>query len=74
LYLALAIGIAFVSHQRQRKSFYYAGLVNAGFALYLIADHRQWFDKPSWAVALVVTGLVALAGGFALDALQRRRS
>jgi hypothetical protein len=74
LYLALAIGIAFVSHQRQRKSFYYAGLVNTGFALYLIADHRQWFDKPSWAVALVVTGLVALAGGFALDAIQRRRS
>lgn len=74
LYLALAIGIAFVSHQRQRKSFYYAGLVNSGFALYLIADHRQWFDKPAWAVALVVTGLVALAGGFALDAIQRRRS
>ena len=73
LYLALAIGIALISHQRQRKSFYYAGLVNAGFALYLIADHRQWFDHPAWAVALVVVGLLTLAAGFALDAYQRRQ-
>ena len=73
LYLGLAIGIALVSHQRQRKSFYYAGLVNTGVALFFIADHRQWFDKPSWAIALVIAGLAALAGGFWIDARQRRR-
>ena len=38
LYLGLAIAIALVSHQRQRKSFYYAGLVNTGVALVL---HRR---------------------------------
>jgi serine/threonine protein kinase len=73
LYLGLAIAIALVSHQRQRKSFYYAGLVNTGVALYFIAEHRQWFDKPAWAIALVIAGLVALAAGFLLDARQRRQ-
>lgn len=74
LYLGLAIAIALVSHQRQRKSFYYAGLVNTGVALVFIADHRHWFDKPGWAIALVIAGLVALAAGFLLDARQRRKA
>jgi hypothetical protein len=74
LYLGLAIAIALVSHQRQRKSFYYAGLVNTGVALVFIADHRHWFDKPAWAIALVIAGLVALAAGFLLDARQRRKA
>ncbi|HKW02993.1 MAG TPA: protein kinase [Vicinamibacterales bacterium] len=74
LYLALAIGIALISHQRQRRSFYYAGVVNTGVALYFIADHRQWFDKPAWAVALVVAGLAALGAGLLLDTRQRRQS
>jgi hypothetical protein len=73
LYLALAIGIAILSQARQRKSFYYAGLVNTGVALYLIALRQQWFDKPSWAIALITTGLVTLAGGFLLGAATRRR-
>jgi len=72
LYLMLAVAIALLSHQRQRKSFYYAGLVNTGVALYLIALRQHWYDKPSWAVALVTTGLVTLIGGFLLDARQRR--
>jgi hypothetical protein len=74
LYLGLAIAIALVSHQRQRKSFYYAGLVNTGVALFFIANHRQWFDEPAWAVALIVAGLAVLAGGFWIDARQRRRA
>jgi serine/threonine protein kinase len=73
LYLFLAIGVALISHQRQRRSFYYAGVVNTGIALYFIADHRQWFDKPAWAVALVMAGLAALGGGFLLDTRQRRQ-
>ena len=72
LYLGLAVGIAVLSHQRQRKSFYYAGLLNSGVALYLIALRNEWFDRPGWAIALVVVGLAALAGGFVLDARQRR--
>ena len=74
LYLGLAIAIALVSHQRQRKSFYYAGIVNSGVALFFIANHRDWFAKPAWAVALIVTGLAALAGGFWIDARHRRRA
>jgi serine/threonine protein kinase len=70
-YLALAIAIALLSHRRQRRSFYYAGLINTGFALYYIADHNDWFDEPLWAMAVVGAGLAALAAGFLLD---RRRS
>jgi hypothetical protein len=74
LYLALAITIALLSHVRQRKSFYYAGLLNTGIALYLIADHQQWFDQPLWAIVVIGCGLVALAAGFALDRRHRVRS
>jgi len=72
-YLALAVGIAVLSHARQRKAFYYAGLVNSSWALWLIADHHQWFDQPRWAIALVALGLAALAAGFALAARERTR-
>lgn len=61
------------SHARQRKSFYYAGLLNTGVGLYLVADHQRWFDKPPWAIALIAAGLAALAIGFALDRRQRAR-
>jgi hypothetical protein len=71
LYLALALAIVLLSHARQRKSFYYAGLLNTGAGLYLIADHQKWFNNPSWAIVLIVCGLAALAGGFALDVRQR---
>ncbi len=72
LYLALSIAIALVSQQRQRKSFYYAGLLNAGVALYLIADRYQWFDRIGWALAVVAAGLVALSAGWLLDVRRRR--
>ena len=72
-YLALAVAIALLSHRRQRKGFYYAGLVNSGFAFWMIFDHYKWFDKPAWAVTLVVIGLVVLVAGFGLDARERRR-
>ena len=67
IYLVLAIGIALLSHRRQRKSFYYAGVINSVFALYLIADRYEWFDDPLWSVTLVVIGLVVLVTGFLLD-------
>ena len=71
LYLALALAVTLLSERRQRKSFYYAGLLNTGGALYLIAEHRQWFDRPSWGITLVVLGLVALVAGFVLDRQSR---
>jgi hypothetical protein len=67
IYLALAITIASLSHTRQRRAFYYAGVLNTGAALYLIADHRDWFDKPLWALAVIVAGLVTMIVGFLLD-------
>jgi hypothetical protein len=73
LYLALAVAIAIASHARQRRSFYYAGLLNTGVGLYLIADHRQWFDRPMWAMAVILCGLVTLLAGFVLDRARRRR-
>ncbi len=71
LYLAMALAVTLLSERRQRKSFYYAGLLNTGAALYLIAEHRQWFDRPSWGITLVVLGLVALVVGFVLDRRSR---
>jgi predicted Ser/Thr protein kinase len=73
LYLALSIGSCLLSHQRQRRGFYIAGLMNTGWALYEIADHRQWTDKPEWAIALVVGGLLVLSAGYALNVRERNR-
>jgi len=72
-YLGLAVGIAMLSRQRQRKSFYYAGLINSGLALYLIAVRQEWFDKLAWGTSIVAVGLAALVGGFLLEARRRRR-
>jgi hypothetical protein len=73
-YAGFAIAIVLLSHPRQRRSFYYAGIVNLGVALYLIADHRDWFDRPGWAVAVILAGLLALGAGFVLDRRGRRGS
>jgi protein kinase-like protein len=73
LYAACATAIMLLSQRRQRRSFYYAGLLNLGIALYLIALHRNWFERPAWAVAVIATGLVALIVGFSLDRAERRR-
>lgn len=73
LYLLAAILTGFLSHHRQRQSFYYAGLINTGVALFLIAVRRDWFDRPLWATVLVMTGVAILAVGFVLDARERRR-
>ncbi len=68
---AAACAVIVLSHRRQRKSFYYAGVLNLGTALILIAHRREWFDRPAWAVAVVAAGLTALAAGFLLDRLER---
>ena len=73
LYLGMAVTAAIVSHHRQRRSFYYAGVLNTGVALFFIADRYEWFDKPAWAIAIIVAGVGALAVGFRLDAREKRR-
>jgi|RhiMethySRZTD1v2_1073278.scaffolds.fasta_scaffold06572_4 serine/threonine protein kinase len=74
LYASCAIVIMLLSQRRQRRSFYYAGMLNLGIALYLIAVHREWFERPGWAIAVIVAGLAALAAGFFLDRGTRRRA
>jgi serine/threonine protein kinase len=71
LYLGLALAITFLSHFRQRKSFYYAGLFNTGSALWLITDRYQWHDRPLWAVVVIAVGLAVLLTGWALDSRER---
>jgi hypothetical protein len=73
LYLVLSVGSCLLSHHRQRRSFYVAGLMNTGWALYEIADHNGWTARPAWAVALVGVGLATLASGYALNVLERSR-
>jgi hypothetical protein len=72
-YLGLALTITLLSHHRQRKSFYYAGIINTGVALWLITEHYEWFDKPLWAVAVIVVGLVVFSAGFGFDVHERTR-
>ena len=45
-YLGLSLLIAFLSHFRQRKSFYYAGLINTGAALWYITNLYDWWERP----------------------------
>lgn len=71
-YLGLALLIAFLSRVRQRKSFYYAGLVNTGVALVLIADRYEWLDAAGWAGAVLLGGMVFLGAGVLLDRRERR--
>jgi len=73
LYLLLALAISFLSYYRQRKSFYYAGLLNTGTSLWFITEEYEWFDRPAWAVAVVVIGLAVLVAGFGLAARERQR-
>jgi hypothetical protein len=73
-YLGLAVAMALLSHQRQRKSFYYAGLVNIGVALWLITTRNEWFDKPAWAIVLLAIGLAGLLAGLALNRREGRRA
>jgi hypothetical protein len=72
IYLVLALAVAALSRHRQRKSFYYAGLLNTLGALWLITAHQDWFDRPAWAVAVGLCGLLLLAAGVALHARERR--
>jgi hypothetical protein len=72
LYAVCAGIIVLLSQRRQRRSFYYAGMLNLGLALFYITLHRHWFERPGWAVAVIATGLAALAAGFALDRRARR--
>ena len=74
LYLGLALAITVLSHWRQRKSFYYAGLINTGGALWAITDRHEWFDNAAWATVVVATGLLVLAIGLGLQIRERGRS
>ena len=71
-YAAAALGIALLSARRQRRAFYYAGVVNLGMALFFIAAHREWFERPAWGVAVVAVGLAALTTGYLLARAERR--
>jgi serine/threonine protein kinase len=71
-YALSACAIILLSQPRQRRSFYYAGLLNLGIALYLIAARRQWLDDAPWAIAIVAAGLAALIGGLLLYRRERK--
>ncbi len=72
-YLALAVAIAFLSHYRQRGSFYYAGLINSAGALMLITNHYEWWDRPAWAIVVVLVSLTVLAAGWGLSLREQGR-
>lgn len=65
-YLALAVGIALLSRRRQRKAFYYAGLINTIGALFFLTRDHEWWDRPTWAVLVLAIGLALLFAGYGL--------
>lgn len=73
LYLALAVGVCLASHHQQRKSFYFAGLLNLVIALWLITSRYRWSDQAWWAAVLVGAGLAAAGVGFALDRVEQSK-
>lgn len=73
LYLGLALTVVLLARYRQRKSFYLAGLGNTGVALLLVADRYEWLDVPTWAIAVVTAGLLALILGLFLEQTERSR-
>ena len=74
IYAGCALVIMLLSERRQRRSFYYAGLLNLGAALYFVALHRDWLERPSWAVAVILAGLMALGAGYWLERVNRQRN
>ena len=72
VYVGTAVAVTMPSHARQRKSFYYAGLLNTGIGLYVLGDHREWFDDQGWPVAVIAAGLAALVAGFWLHRREKR--
>ncbi len=71
LYLGTALAFALLSHARQRRSFYYAGLINSASALVVIANRDKWFQEPWWGIVVVLCGAAGLAVGYRLDISQR---
>jgi hypothetical protein len=71
LYLVLALIVVVLSHYRQRKSFFLAGLLNTALAVYWVTDHHEWFERPGWAVTVTLAGLLALGVGLWLHRRER---
>ncbi len=71
-YLFLAILITYLSRFRQRKSFYFAGLINSGIALIMITAHYEWIDHEFWPIIVVSVSLAVLAVGYTLNVRERR--
>ena len=65
-YLVFAVGIALLSRLRQRKAFYYAGLINTIVALFFLTRDHEWWDRPAWAVVVLTIGLALLFAGYGL--------
>jgi predicted Ser/Thr protein kinase len=65
-YLMLALGIALLSRLRQRKAFYFAGLINTAVALFYLTRDYEWWDAPAWAVAVLALGVALLFAGYGL--------
>ncbi len=55
-----------LSRLRQRKAFYFAGLINTAVALFYLTRDYEWWDAPAWAVAVLAFGIALLFAGYGL--------
>ena len=70
---AVRLGVLRRLRNRQWKSFYSTGLLNTGWALWLISYHYERFDNPRWAIVVIGAGWAALAAGVGWDTRERTR-
>ena len=75
VYLAASLGFVLLSPLRERRSFFWSGLLNTVVALWFVGDRHEWLDRVGFAIAIVLSGLVLLGSGWlALVAERRRRA
>ena len=70
-YLLISLIILLLSRVLQRKSFYFAGMLNTVVAIHMITNHYDWLEQTFWPITLLGVGGVLLVSGYRLFMKQQ---